>query len=58
MHPNGYIEVRDRAKDIVISGGGTGDAVAVEKSAEASSRLKKTGRRDAPATGRAETSWY
>jgi fatty-acyl-CoA synthase len=31
MHPNGYIEVRDRGKDIVISGGENISSIEVEK---------------------------
>jgi len=31
MHPNGYIEVRDRSKDIIISGGENIASVEVEK---------------------------
>jgi fatty-acyl-CoA synthase len=31
MHPDGYIEIRDRAKDIIISGGENISTVEVEK---------------------------
>jgi len=31
MHPNGYIELRDRSKDIIISGGENISSVEVEK---------------------------
>src|SRR5437879_12786861 len=31
MHPNGYIEIRDRGKDIVISGGENISSIEVEK---------------------------
>src|SRR5262249_41541472 len=31
MHPDGYIEIRDRAKDIIISGGENVSTVEVEK---------------------------
>jgi fatty-acyl-CoA synthase len=31
MHPDGYIELRDRAKDIVISGGENISSIEVEK---------------------------
>jgi len=31
MHPDGYIEVRDRAKDIIISGGENISSLEVER---------------------------
>ena len=31
MHPDGYIEIRDRAKDIIISGGENISSVEVER---------------------------
>ena len=31
MHPDGYIEIRDRAKDIIISGGENISTIEVEK---------------------------
>jgi fatty-acyl-CoA synthase len=31
MHPNGYVELRDRAKDIIISGGENVSSIEVEK---------------------------
>ena len=31
MHPDGYIEIRDRAKDIIISGGENISSVEIER---------------------------
>ena len=31
MHPDGYVEIRDRSKDIIISGGENIDSVEVEQ---------------------------
>lgn len=31
MHPDGYVEIRDRAKDVIISGGENIASIEIEK---------------------------
>ena len=48
MHPDGYIELRDREKDIIISGGENISTIEVEQTiVEASRRARMRRRRDA-----------
>ena len=47
MHPDGYIELRDRAKDIIISGGENISTIEVEQALVAPpGRARGGGRRD------------
>ena len=48
MHPDGYIEIRDRAKDIIISGGENVSTIEVEQAlVSPPGRARGRGRRDA-----------
>ena len=48
MHPDGYVELRDRAKDIIISGGENISTIEVEQRARAASGRARGGRRRDP----------
>ena len=44
MHPDGYIQLKDRSKDIIISGGENISSIEVEDVAEQASRRDVRGR--------------
>lgn len=48
MHPDGYIELRDRAKDVIISGGENISTVEVEHAVAAYPRRTRSRRRRGP----------